>query len=265
MERNRIKTLWKNNQTATNAWTTIPSSWTAEVIAHTGYDAMTIDAQHGLARDLSTILPMLQAIKGTSTVPFIRAQQNDPAFIMAMLDAGAMGIICPMINNRAETEKFVKACRFYPEGNRSYGPLRAATIHGDSYFGQCNEEVIAMAMIETPDALRNLKEIASTPGLDGLYVGPWDLSLSLGYKKMADFDDPSLISILKEVLDATAENGLFTGIHSGTPELSRRMSEMGFRFVTTFNDSSGLKKIASSNLAAFRNEPDKNPQKSASY
>jgi 4-hydroxy-2-oxoheptanedioate aldolase len=252
MEPNRIKQLWRNNETVINAWISIPDSWTAEVIAHAGYDTMTIDAQHGLARDLSVILPMLQAIKGTKTIPLIRVPQNDPAFMMSMLDAGAMGIICPMINNREETEKFVRACRFYPKGIRSFGPLRASVIYGDDYFTASNNEVITMAMIETADAIKNLKEIASTPDLDGLYVGPWDLSISLGYQKMADFEDPSFLCILREILDAAAENGISAGIHSVTPEMSVKMSEMGFRFVTTFSDSAGLKKIASDQLETFK-------------
>ncbi len=252
MEPNRIKQLWQNNETAINAWISIPDAWAAEVIAHVGYDTMTIDAQHGLARDLSVILPMLQAIKGTKTIPLIRVPQNDPAFMMSMLDAGAMGIICPMINDREETEKFVRACRFYPKGNRSFGPLRASLIYGDDYFTASDDEVITMAMIETSDAIKNLKEIASTPDLDGFYVGPWDLSISLGYEKIADFDDPSFLGILKEILDAAAENGIFAGIHSVTPEISQRMSDMGFRFVTTFSDSAGLKKIAAEQLETFK-------------
>lgn len=252
MELNRIRQHWQNNETVTNAWISIPDSWATEMIAHVGYDVMTIDAQHGLARDFSVIMPMLQSITATKTVPFVRVQQNDPAFIMSMLDAGALGIICPMINNREETEKFVKACRFPPEGNRSFGPLRASLIYGDDYFSASNHEVITMAMIETADAVKNLQEIASTPGLDGLYVGPWDLSLSLGFRKMADFEDSSFLEILKEIVASAKENGIFAGVHSVTPETSIKMSDMGFRFVTTFSDSAGLKKIASDQLETFK-------------
>jgi 4-hydroxy-2-oxoheptanedioate aldolase len=250
---NNLKTRWANQETLTNAWITIPDSWTAELVASVGFDVMTIDAQHGLATDLSTILPMLQAIKTGQSVPFVRVPPNDQAFIMRMLDAGVQGIICPMIDDATETEAFVKATKYYPKGIRSYGPLRANAIFGEDYLQKSNDAVVTLAMIETPAALKNIREIAKVPDLDGFYVGPWDLSLSLGYKNLADFNDVSFLAILKEIVAVATENKLNVGIHAGSPENAKKMADMGFKFVTTFNDSAGLKTAAKNALASYKN------------
>ena len=106
MRENKLKTLWNDSKPALNAWLTIPSSWSAELMAHAGYDALTIDMQHGLM-DFQIALSMLQAISTTEVVPLVRVPWNEPAMIMRMLDAGAYGIICPMVNTRTESERFV--------------------------------------------------------------------------------------------------------------------------------------------------------------
>ncbi len=253
MRKNRIKQLWKEDKTAVNVWVTIPSSWTAEVVANVGYDAMTIDAQHGLATDFHTILPMLQAISTTDTVPFVRIPSNDPAYIMRMLDGGVYGIICPMIRDRADTETFVQACHYPPKGYRSFGPARAVVYGGDDYFECSDSEIITMAMIETADAMKNLEEIAQTPDLDGLYVGPWDLSLALGLPKMADFESVEFLNILQRILDVCKKNNLIAGIQCSSPEVATQMSAMGFRFVTAVNDTTLLKNAAQKGLEVYRN------------
>jgi len=148
MRTNRLRHLWTDGKTAVNAWLTIPSAWTAEVMAHAGFDAVTIDMQHGLI-DYQTSLAMLQSISATGVVPLVRVPWNDPAAIMRALDAGACGIICPMINNRKEAEAFDGACRYAPGGYRSYGPTRAVLGAGKDYVARANDEVLAFAMIET--------------------------------------------------------------------------------------------------------------------
>ncbi|WP_247237050.1 HpcH/HpaI aldolase/citrate lyase family protein [Telluribacter sp. SYSU D00476] len=244
MRTNRLKELWRQNGTATNAWVTIPSSWTAEILAHAGFDALTIDAQHGLASDLSAILPMLQAIGTTDTVPLVRVPWNDPATHMRMLDAGAQGIICPMINTREEAEQFVGACRYPPVGYRSYGPLRAELHLGSDYFQRSNEEILTLAMIESASGFKNIEDIAQTPSLDGFYIGPWDLSLALGIQRIADFEDTQLLNAIDKVLSVATKYGLMAGIHCGTPEVAARMKEKGFHFVTSTVDTPLLKKAA---------------------
>lgn len=250
----KIKDKWAAGITVNNAWTTIPNAWTSELVAMTGFDVMTIDAQHGLASDLSVILPMLQAIEGTGTVPFVRLPYNDPAYIMRMLDAGMKGLICPMINTAADTARFVEATKYAPHGYRSYGPTRAAALHGEGYFDAANSDCITMAMIETPDALKNIAEIVKTPLLDALYVGPWDLSISLGFKKHADFTDPAFLKIVQHIADTALAAGIQVGMHAGTAAIAHQVMAMGYRFVTVFNDSTGLKNIASQALMAFKGE-----------
>lgn len=254
---NKIKDKWTKGEVVTNAWISTPSSWSSEIMASVGFDVMTIDAQHGLATDLSTILPMLQAIEGSGTVPFVRLPANDPAYIMRMLDAGVAGLICPMLDTAEETAAFVKAAKYYPKGNRSLGPTRSNVVYGENYAKQANDFTITLAMIETPDALKNIREIAQVPNLDGFYVGPWDLSMSLGYEKLADFQDPSFLDILKHILAVATENNLVVGIHAGTPQNAKLFADLGYKFVTMINDSSALKAIAKSTLEEFKGSEEK--------
>ncbi len=236
MRTNRLKGLWQEGKTVVNAWLTIPSAWSAEVMAHAGFDSLTIDMQHGLA-DYATALAMLQAVSTTDVVPLARVPWNDPAIIMRVLDAGAYGVICPMVNTRAEAEAFVGACRYAPAGYRSYGPTRAVVYAGADYYAHADATVLTLAMIETRQALENLDAIASTPGLDGVYIGPADLSISLGLAGMGDFRDPALLAVLDTILAATARRHLVPGIHAITPENAIMLSERGFRFVTPANDT----------------------------
>ncbi|WP_304237875.1 HpcH/HpaI aldolase/citrate lyase family protein [Jiulongibacter sediminis] len=251
MKPNLIKKLWKEDLTASNAWISNSDSWTAELIAHQGFDAMTIDAQHGHAKDFETVLRIFQAMSATETMPFVRVPWNDPAYIMSMLDAGAMGIICPMINDRADTEKFVGACRYPQEGYRSYGPLRARAIH-EGYFDEANKQIITMAMIETPDAFKNIEDIAQTPTLDGLFLGPWDLSISMGHPKVADFESDEMKNVFDTILNTCAKHKLKAGVHCGSAEDAKMFSEMGFRLVTVYNDAKAIISGAKESLKTFR-------------
>ncbi len=250
MKTNRIKTLWNEDKTATNAWITIPNTWTAELIAKQGFDVMTIDAQHGHAKDYESVLGVLQGMKGSETVPFVRTPWNEPSYAMSMLDAGALGLICPMINTREDTESFVQACRYPGEGYRSFGPIRAAELH-ENYFQNANENVIAMAMIETPSAYKNIEDIAATPTLDGLFLGPWDLSISLKHKNVADFDSDEMKAVFDKFLNVCAKNSIKAGVHCTTVEDAKMFSQMGFRLVTIFNDSDAIVSKAADSLNTF--------------
>jgi 4-hydroxy-2-oxoheptanedioate aldolase len=180
---NKLKAIWEGGQPVLNGWCSIGNPFTAEIMAAQGYDAVTIDIQHG-ALDYSSVLPMFQAMRGSGVVPMARVPWLDPAAIMKALDAGAMGIICPMINSRAEAEEFVSYMRYPPLGQRSFGPTRAA-VAMPGYGIQVNDQVLAFAMIETQAGMDNLEEIAATPGLDGIYVGPADLTLGTQKGRLA--------------------------------------------------------------------------------
>ena len=153
--------------------------------------------QHGMI-DYQMMVTMLQGISTTNVTPLVRVPWNDPAHIQKALDAGAYGIVCPMINNRAEAEKFVGSCRYAPLGYRSSGPIRASLYGGADYHAKANDIVVAFGMIETQEALDNLDAILSTPGLDAIYVGPSDLSISLGYAPGGDKPDEWMMAALQE-------------------------------------------------------------------
>ncbi len=226
-----------------NAWLTIPCAWTAELIARSGYDAITIDMQHGLA-GYETALGMLQAVTGSPAAALVRVPWNDPALIMRMLDAGAQGIICPMINTAQDARQFAGACRYAPQGYRSAGPIRAEQYSPDDYISHANQRVLALAMIETGQALENLEEILDIPELDGVYVGPMDLSISLGLAQRGSVDDPTMRSHFRRILDAVHQRGLIAGIPAYRPDKSLDMAALGFDLVTPFKDSSELQNRA---------------------
>lgn len=247
----RLQNLWAQGQPAYNFFLTIPNAWTAELVARAGFDAVTLDMQHGLI-DFATALQQLQAIGTTETVPLVRLQWNEPSIIMKMLDAGAAGLICPMIDTAEDTAAFVRACHYPPEGIRSYGPIRAGRLAPGDYFREANEEVLAFAMIETASAAENLEAIAAVPGLSGLFVGPYDLSVSLGQQRIADIYDPVLRDVLRRVLAACAENGLIPGIYGGSAEHLRELSGMGFRLLSTGDDTKLLEQGAQALLGELR-------------
>jgi len=171
---------------------------------------------------------------------------------MKALDAGAYGVICPMVNSRAECEKFVGACRYAPAGYRSSGPIRAALYGGADYQEKANETIIAFAMIETVEAIDNLDEILSTPGLDAVYVGPSDLSITMGLPPGLDKTDERMIANLKKILDGCRRHRVKAGIHTGSPAYAKQMIEMGYNFTTIMGDAALLRMAASQVLQQMR-------------
>ncbi len=255
MRKNNIKEKWANGEFVVNGWLHIPAAWSAEVMAHSGYDSLCIDMQHGQL-DFPHVMEMLRAISTTDTMPLVRVPWNEPGIIGRVLDAGAYGVICPMVNNRAECEAFVGACRYAPAGYRSKGPTRASVYGGADYAQHANTEILTMAMIETAEALENVAEIVSVPGLDAIYVGPGDLSLSLfGMERSGiDLDDPEFLGVLDKILAACQENGVYAGIHTNSPAYARRMIDKGFRFTTVMTDTLLLRTLANRVTSAVRGD-----------
>ncbi len=236
MRENRIRTIWSQGRAVINGWLAIPSGFSAETMAHQGWDSLTIDLQHGLI-DYQAAVTMLQAISTTETVPLARVPWLEPGIIMKMLDAGCYGIICPMVNTRADAESLVEACRYAPQGRRSFGPARALLYAGADYPEHANHTVLALAMIETEQALGNLDDIMSTPGLDGIYIGPSDLSLSLGCVPTLDPTEPRVTKAIEAVLAAAQKHGVVPCIHCGSTARAKQMIELGFRLVTILGDA----------------------------
>ena len=232
MRKNNLKKLIQEGKPVINGWLQIPHSYPAEVMAKQGYDSLTIDMQHGVV-DYPNALQMLQAISTTDVVPMARVNWNEPGQIMKILDAGAYGIICPMVSNKKEAESFVQACLYPPKGYRSYGPIRGLLYGGADYGKHANDEILKFAMIETKEALSNLDEIMSTKGLDGIYIGPADLSLAIGEDPSFDIPESSpVFKVILTILEHAKKNKIIPAIHNMSPEYAEKMINLGFKLVT---------------------------------
>jgi len=251
MRENRVRTIWKKGEAALNGWLAIPTTFSAETMAHAGWDSLTIDMQHGVV-DYQAAVNMLTAISTTATVPFVRVPWLDPGIVMKMLDAGAYGVICPMINTRADAEKLVAAMRYPPIGTRSFGPIRGLLYGGPDYALHANDTVIAFAMIETRQALENLDEILSVKGVNAIYIGPSDLSLALGCTPKLDQDEKPVVAAIDHILARAKAHGVVAGIHNATTDYALKMIAKGFQFVTVGSDSRLMAAAAQQVTTAMR-------------
>jgi 4-hydroxy-2-oxoheptanedioate aldolase len=236
MRPNRLRTLWQQDQAAFNGWLAIPSAFSAEVMAHQGWDTLTIDLQHGVI-DYQAMVGMLQAISTTATVPIVRVPWLEPGILMKCLDAGAYGLICPMVNSREDAQRFVAYTNYAPKGTRSFGPVRALLYGGADYPQHANETVVRFAMIETRQALDALDDILSVEGLDAVYVGPSDLSLSLGCRPVFDDLDPLAQQAIEHIAARAQAHGVVCGSHNGVAAGALARRAMGYRFLTVGSDA----------------------------
>ena len=236
MRENKLRTLWQAGGAAVNGWLAVPNSFSAEVMAHQGWDTLTIDLQHGVV-DYQAMVTMLQAISTTPTVPVVRVPWLEPGILMKALDAGAYAIICPMVNTREDAQKLVAYTHYAPRGTRSFGPVRATLYGGADYPVHANKTIVAFAMIETAQALDNLDDILSVEGLDAVYVGPSDLALALGCKPDFDNPDPKAAQAIDHILARAKAHGVTAGVHNGLPEVAKARAAKGFRFVTVSSDA----------------------------
>jgi 4-hydroxy-2-oxoheptanedioate aldolase len=249
MRENTVKAKWRAGQVTYGGWLSVPSSFSAEAMAHQGFDWLCIDMQHGLI-DYQVAVTMLQAISTTPTVPFVRVPWNEFGIIGKMLDAGAMGIIIPMVNSVAEAQAAVAACRYFPDGARSFGPIRAGYYAGQDYFGNANREVACMPMVETKQAVEHIDEILAVPGIDAVYVGPADLSITLGLPPVLDnggaFEEARIV-----VAKACARRGVIPGIHA-TAALAAKHAAAGYQMITVSGDVGAMASGAARDLRTVR-------------
>jgi 4-hydroxy-2-oxoheptanedioate aldolase len=251
---NNLKRLWAQGVPTINGWLGIGSPFVAEIMAAQGYDSVTVDLQHG-ALDYSDALPMFQAMRASGVVPLARTPWREPGVIMKLLDAGAYGIICPMINTAAEAAEFVSYLRYPPAGQRSFGPTRVGFAAGPNYAAESNGEILAFAMIETQEAYDNVEAIAATPGLDGLYIGPADLTFSLAQGRLVaalDREEPEMIAAIRRILAAAKAAGIRAGLHCGAPDYAARAVEWGFDMTTVSGDTRLLAAAAGASVKRFR-------------
>jgi 4-hydroxy-2-oxoheptanedioate aldolase len=249
---NKLKGRLKAGKACINAWLAIPSGFSAEVMAQCGFDSVTVDMQHGV-QDYLSMVQCFQAMNGHPVTPLVRVPWNEPGIIGKVLDGGAWGVICPMVNTPAQARALAGACLYPPAGKRSNGPIRAA-MYGEAsaYQTIANDEVLVIPMIETQEAIDNIDAILDVPGIGGIYIGPSDLGFSLGWKPMLDREEPEIFPIYEKLVAATAKRGQFAGIHNATGAYAARMIVMGFRFVTLANDSGLMARAARAEIAVTR-------------
>ncbi len=248
---NPIKEKWQRGECSIGAWLAIPSALTAEIVGRAGYDHVCVDLQHGMS-DYRDALGMFAAIELGGSVPFARPTWNEPGIIGRLLDGGALGLIIPMVNSRDDALAAAAACRYAPRGARSFGPTRAS-LSRPSSPQEADESVLCITMIETAEAVANIDEILSVPGVDAAYIGPSDLSVSLGLPPGPHNEDRSFLDALEKVLEACRRRGVTAGIHTNS-KLAQRRREEGFQLMTVSADLPLFRAAIENDLAAARQQ-----------
>lgn len=249
---NKVKAAWQSNKAVVNGWLAIPNAFSAEMYSRAGWDSVTVDMQHGV-QDYLSCVACFQGMQSSGAVPMVRVPWNEPGIIGKVLDAGAYGVICPMINTQAEARALVQYSKYPPLGARSNGPVRAG-IYGEagSYQKTANEEILLIPMIETRKAVDNIEAILDVGGIDAIYVGPSDLAFSLGRTPKLDAEEPEILAIYDRLLKETSKRKLAAGIHCGTAAYAKRMIQMGFKLVTISNEIGLMVNAAKAAVAEAR-------------
>ncbi len=232
--KNLLKEKWRAGEATYGAWLAIPSPLVAEAAAMAGFDYVCIDMQHGVA-DYQVAVAMLAAMRGSSSTPIVRVPWLEPGIIGRMLDAGALGVVIPMVNTRAEAEAAVAACRYAPAGARSFGPIRAGMAFGADYYSWANDEIACIPMVETKQAVEVVDDILSVPGIDAVYVGPADLSITYGLPPGVDNPGTVFDDAIATIVDSCNRHGVTAGIHSISGLAAKRVGN-GFRMITVSSD-----------------------------
>jgi 4-hydroxy-2-oxoheptanedioate aldolase len=251
MMANKVKQAWSEGKAVVNGWLAIPSGFSAEVMAQAGWDSLTVDMQHGI-QDYLSMVACFQGMQPHGVTPLVRVPWNEPGIIGKVLDAGALGVICPMVNTADQARALVAACRYPPEGTRSWGPIRSGIYGAAGDPAGPNRDIAVIPMIETREALDNIEAILDVPGIDAIYVGPSDLGLSLGMAPKGDREEPEILKIYERLLSLTSKRGIAAGIHNNTGTYANRMAKMGFKLVTIMNDSGLMLTAARAAVQAAR-------------
>jgi 4-hydroxy-2-oxoheptanedioate aldolase len=231
-------------------WSLIPSPYTAEVMAAAGADFICLDQQHGLIDP--AILPlMVSAVIAGGALPFVRVPSNDAAAIGRAFDHGALGVIVPMIENAGDARRAVAACRYPPEGTRSFGPVRAERVIGSADPVELSK-VICIVMVETADGLRNVDEIAATPGLDGIFIGPADLAIALGLPPRGAPRPQALQDAMESIRISCAQHEIVVGTTASDGSRAREAADDGYRMITIGMDATLLDSALRAELAAAK-------------
>lgn len=248
-----LRERWTAGQPTLGAWLAIPSVIAAETTARTGFDYVCADLQHG-ALDYADSVGLFQAVLLAGSTPIARVPWNEPGVVGKVLDAGAEAVIVPMVNTAEQAAAAVRAARYPPRGARSYGPTAAGGRSSD-YAATANDVIAVIPMIETVEALGHLDDILSAPGVDAVYVGPSDLSLSLGLPPGNNDDADSFREALDAVVAGCRRHGVVPGIHA-TGTLTPRRLEQGFTMVTVTSDAVAMRLGLAAEIARARRDGD---------
>jgi 4-hydroxy-2-oxoheptanedioate aldolase len=233
-------------------WASLPYPIVAEMIGREGFSAVVIDQQHGLWETAST-LAAIAAVHQGGAAPIVRVPIGDFAMVSRALDFGAAGIIAPMINTAEDARAFAAAAKFPPIGERSWGPHRSMTLSGiadpKAYLRRANDVTVTFAMIETRNALENLDAIIATPGIDAVFVGPFDLSIALANGKTVDPDSKEVDDALSQIAKAASKAGKIAGVYCHTSKRALALAKRGFRFITAGSDMGFLRAGLATTLA----------------
>lgn len=253
MRPNTVKQRLQQGEAIVSGWVGMASTLSAEIIGLAGFDCVTVDLQHGMI-GFDAALPILQTLSGTPAVPLVRVPVNDGPQIMRVLDAGAYGVICPMVSTAEQARVFVSACRYPPGGSRSFGPSRGLLYGGPDYYHHADETILTMAMIETRQGLDNLDEILAVAGLDGVFIGPNDLSLALGQAPSSEPTSDVVVKAIEHILARAQANGKIPGIFCSSGAAAAMRIAQGFKFVVPGNDANILKQAANAAVNAARSQ-----------
>jgi 4-hydroxy-2-oxoheptanedioate aldolase len=251
MRSNSVRECWAKGGSAVSAWLSIGNTYSAEIAGWSGVDCVTVDIQHGMI-DVQTMIGMLQAISATPAIPFVRVPSCDPPLLMKALDAGAYGVICPMIDTATQARKFVDATRYPPQGNRSFGPARGLLYGGADYVQNANQTIVRLAMLESALGMNALEDICAVDGLDGIFVGPGDLGLTLGRSATLDPIDPAVTGAIDRCRRVARQGGLHVGIFCSSGKTAAARSSEGFDFVVVNSDANLLKTILVAEVRAAK-------------
>jgi 4-hydroxy-2-oxoheptanedioate aldolase len=250
MRPNPLRSLQREKRTAVNAWVSMGSGYLAEVLGHCGFDAVTVDLQHA-PFGFDQAVQLLQAISATPAVPLARCAGATLAEINKLLDAGAYGIICPLIDSVDEAAHFARTCRYPPRGARSFGPARGLLYGGPDYLDRANDEIMSLAMVETTNALEDIERIIDVEELDGVYVGPSDLGIAMGLGPHA-WPNPRMEQAIAHILEVVHARGKYAGIFCGPAAMGEHCTRLGYDLVTPGNDVQLLRSGASARIDGVR-------------
>jgi len=252
MRPNKVKQMWREGKPVTVGWVGSADTYMAEILANVGFDALVLDIQHGMGIGPDRAANWFQAVSTTDTVPMARIPWNQPVWYQWVLDAGAYGVIVPLVNNEEEAIQAGRSCRYPPLGYRSIGPNRANLYAGSDYVKNANDEIVCLVMVESIETIPHLDAMAKAPGIDGFYIGPSDLAFSMGLNPKSFKESAEHSAACQKVLDVARANGLVAGTHCFSIEETVERFQQGFMLCPAISDGSLLASAAKSALARVK-------------